>query len=124
RLRTDWKVGGKTYPAGALLATSFEKYLKGDRNLEMLFTPAERKSLAATTATKNFLVVNELDNVKNRLYVLEHRNDGWTRTPLSAPDFGSVGMNGIDPEESDDYFMTVTDFLTPSSLYYGKVGET
>jgi len=124
RLRTDWTVGGKTYPAGALLATGFEKYLQGDRNLEMLFTPAERKSLEATTATKNYLIVNELDNVRNRLYILQRQDEKWTRTPLPAPDFGSVGVNGIDPDESDDYFMTVTDFLTPSSLYYGKVGET
>lgn len=124
RLRTDWTVAGKTYPAGALLATSFEKYLQGDRNLEMLFTPAERKSLEATTATRNYLVVNELDNVRNRLYILQRRDDKWTRTPLPAPDFGSVGINGIDPDESDDYFMTATDFLTPSSLYYGKIGQT
>jgi prolyl oligopeptidase len=124
RLRTDWTVGGKTYPAGALLATGFENYLKGDRNLEMLFTPADRKSLAATTATKNFLIVNELDNVRNRLYVLQHRNNRWTRTPFPAPDFGSVGVNGIDPDKSDDYFMTLTDFLTPSSLYYGTVEKT
>jgi prolyl oligopeptidase len=124
RLRTEWTVGGKTYPAGALLATGFEKYLQGDRNLEMLFTPAERKSLEATTATKNYLIVNELDNVRNRLYILQRRDERWTRTPLPAPDFGSVGVNGIDPDESDDYFMTVTDFLTPSSFYYGKVGQT
>jgi prolyl oligopeptidase len=124
RLRTDWTVGGKTYPAGALLATGFENYLKGNRNLEMLFTPGDRKSLAATTATKNFLIVNELDNVRNRLYILQHRNNSWTRTPLTAPDFGSVGIDGIDPDESDDYFMTLTDFLTPSSLYYGAVGKT
>jgi prolyl oligopeptidase len=28
----------------------------------------------------------------------------------------------VDPDESDDYFMTVTDFLTPSSLWFGTVG--
>jgi prolyl oligopeptidase len=124
RLRTDWTVEGKTYPAGALLATGFDKYLKGDRNLEILFTPDERKSLESTTATRNYLIVNELDNVRNQLYVLEHREGRWARTPLATPGFGSVGINGIDPDESDDYFMTVTEFLTPSSLYYGKVGET
>ncbi|HTL59925.1 MAG TPA: prolyl oligopeptidase family serine peptidase [Candidatus Limnocylindrales bacterium] len=124
RLRTDWNVGGKTYPAGALLAAGLEDYLKGERKLEMLFTPAARKSLAASSPTKNFLIVNELDNVRNRLYLLQHRNGNWTRTPLAAPEFGSVNINGIDPDESDDYFMTVTDFLTPSSLSYGKLGET
>ena len=28
-LRSDWSVAGKTYPAGALLATDLEAYLKG-----------------------------------------------------------------------------------------------
>src|SRR5256885_4839320 len=41
------------------------------------------------------------------------------RSPLDAPDFGSVSIHGIDADDSDDYFMTVTDFLTPSSLYFG-----
>ena len=47
----------------------------------------------------------------------------WTRTPLDAPAFGSVSASGIDPDESDDYFLTVTDFLTPTSLYLGTVGR-
>jgi prolyl oligopeptidase len=124
RLRSDWTVNGKTYPAGALLATGFDDYLKGKRNFEVLFTPTDRKSLSATSATKNYLIINELDNVRNRLFMLKHEKGSWTRTSIEAPDFGSVGLNGIDEDESDDYFMTVTDFLTPSSLYYGNLGKT
>ncbi|HEX9454215.1 MAG TPA: prolyl oligopeptidase family serine peptidase, partial [Candidatus Binatia bacterium] len=30
---------------------------------------------------------------------------------------------GIDADDSDDYFMTANDFLTPSSLYFGTVGQ-
>jgi prolyl oligopeptidase len=124
RLRSDWAVNGKKYPAGALLATGFDDYLKGKRNFEVLFTPTERKSLSSTSATKNYLIVNELDNVRNRLFMLKLEKGAWSRTPIEAPDFGSVGLNGIDEDESDDYFMTVTDFLTPSSLYYGNLGKT
>jgi prolyl oligopeptidase len=123
RLRSDWTVDGKTYPAGSLLAADFENYLKGERKFEMLFTPTVRKSLEATSDTKHYLIVNELENVRNRLYVLERKNGQWTRTPLETPAFGSVGAHGIDPDESDDYFMTVTDFLTPSSLYLGTLGR-
>jgi prolyl oligopeptidase len=124
RLRSDWSVNGKTYPAGALLATGFDDYLKGKRGFEVLFTPTERKSLSGTSATKNYLIVNELDNVRNRLFMLKLEKGSWTRTPIEVPDFGSIGLNGIDEDESDDYFMTVTDFLTPSSLYYGNLGKT
>lgn len=123
RLRSDWKVNGKSYPAGALLATRFDDYIKGKRDFEVLFTPTERKSLAATSATKNFLILNELDNVRNRLFMLKLEKGSWTRTPIEAPDLGSVGISAIDEDESDDYFMTVTDFLTPSSLYYGTLGK-
>ena len=45
QLRSDWTVGGKTYAAGALLATKLESFLNGDRVFEVLFEPAERKSL-------------------------------------------------------------------------------
>ncbi len=123
RLRSDWTIEGKTYLSGSLLAADFEGYLKGERKFEMLFSPTERKSLAATSDTKHYLVVNELENVRNRLYVLEHKDGKWTRTPLETPAFGSVGVNGIDPDESDDYFLTVTDFLSPSSLCLGTLGR-
>jgi prolyl oligopeptidase len=123
RLRTDWTVGGKTFPAGALLATDFEASLNGERKFELLFDPTERKSLAATSETKNYLIVNELDNVRNHLYVLQREAGRWTRRALETPAFGSVSVSGIDADESDDYFMTVTDFLTPSSLYYGAIGR-
>jgi len=124
KLRSDWSVNGATFPAGALLACDLEAYLKGERKFEMLFTPTERKSLAGMSATKSYLILNELDNVRNRLYALQLRQGRWTRTLIETPGFGSVTMNGIDPDESDDYFMTVTDFLTPSSLWYGTLGST
>jgi len=62
--------------------------------------------------------------VRNRLYLLQHRNGEWSRKPLDTPASGSIGINGIDPDESDDYFLTVTDFLTPSSLFYGQIGHS
>ena len=123
RLRSDWAVNGQTYPSGALLATPLEAHLKHQGRFETLFTPAERKSLAGTSETKRYLLLNELDNVRNRLYVLERKDGHWERTPLPTPAFGSLGISGIDPDESDDYFLTVTDFLTPSSLYFGAIGD-
>jgi prolyl oligopeptidase len=121
RLRSDWKVNGTSYPAGSLLAADLKAYLQGERHFETLFLPTARKSLAGTSPTKNYLVVNELDNVKNRLDALQLKNGQWTRTALDTPAFGSVSLSGIDADESDDYFMTVTDFLTPSSLYLGSL---
>ncbi len=121
RLRSNWEVAGRVFPAGAVLACDLKKFLKGDREFAVLFEPGERKSLAGMSDTHHFLVLNELENVKNRLYILEFRKGRWSRQPMETPAFGTVSVSAIDPHESDEYFMTVSDFLTPSSLLYGKV---
>ena len=36
------------------------------------------------------------------------------------PAFGSVNVNGIDPDESDEYFMIVAGFLTPPVFTWGR----
>ncbi|MBI3408794.1 MAG: S9 family peptidase [Planctomycetes bacterium] len=123
-LRSDWKVGDKTYPAGALLVTNFDDFMAGKRNFDVLFEPSERKSLAGYSPTKNHIILNELDNVQSRLYVLTRKNGKWTREDLpGAPKFSTANAFAIDPDESDDYFMTVADYLTPSSLHLGTLGK-
>jgi prolyl oligopeptidase len=123
RPRKDWTLGTKTYPGGSLIACNLEAFLKGERDMAVLFQPNDRKSLQETSATKHYLIVNELENVRNKLYRLEHKDGQWQRSPLAAPEWGSVSASGIDDDESDDYFLTVTDFLTPSSLYLGTLGK-
>jgi len=122
-LRTDWAVGGKTYPSGALLAIAWDKFLAGGRDFAVLFHPGPRVALASVTSTRHHVIVNELDNVRNKLYVLTPESDGtWSRVPLAAPEFGTISAQAAEPE-SDDYFLTVTDFLTPSSYYSGTLGN-
>jgi prolyl oligopeptidase len=122
-LRDDWTVAGKTYPAGALIATDFEAFLKGERNFDTIFEPGPRRSLQAYSPTLHTILVTELDNVKNRVYVAARKDGKWTREPLPGmPEFGSVAATAVDPDESDDYFLRVTDFVTPTSLALGSVG--
>ena len=84
RLRTDWTVGGKTYPAGALLAIDLEAFLKGERAFDVLFEPTERKSLADVSPTRHFILLNELDNVRSRIEVLSHRDGRGTASRCRA----------------------------------------
>jgi prolyl oligopeptidase len=122
-LRKDWKVGDKTYPAGSLLACNFEAFLKGDRALDVLFEPTERKSLDGFAPTRHHVILNELDNVANHLYVLTHADGKWKREALpDAARFSSVEVEAVEPDESDDYFLTVSGYLTPPTYYLGTVG--
>jgi prolyl oligopeptidase len=122
RLKSAWTVSGKTYPQGALIAMNFDEFMKGKRDFETIFTPTDRKSLAGWTTTKNYLILNELDNVKNKLVELKRDNGKWVRRDIAMPGLGSVGASAIDVDESDDYFLTLTDYLTPSTLFLAKAG--
>jgi prolyl oligopeptidase len=122
-LREDWAVGGRTWPAGALLAIDLEKFLGGDRGFAQLFEPGPRRSLDSFEPTRHHVLVNELDNVRNRLYLLTPGPGGWKRQPLAgAPQLTTVGVSPVDADERDDYFMDVAGFLTPSTLSLGSVG--
>jgi prolyl oligopeptidase len=122
-LRKEWTVKDKTYPAGSLLAIPFESFLKGGRGFDVLFEPTERKSLAGFAPTRGHVIVNELDNVANRLYFLTPTRGTWKRETLPQPaPFSSVAARAVEPDKSDDYFLSVSGYLTPSTLYLGTVG--
>jgi prolyl oligopeptidase len=122
-LHEDWKVGGRTYPSGALIGMSWDAFLKGKRDFQFLYAPNPRGSLGSVQATRDFLIINELDNVRSKIYTLAFENGKWMRTSLPLPSDGAVGAAPVDEFESDDFFLTVTDFVTPNSLYYGTVGK-
>ena len=123
RLRTDWTTGGKTWPAGSLLAAKLDDFVAGKREMSALLTPTDRISLDEYTTTKNAVLVNELDNVRNRLYAWTYGTSGWTRTPVAGlPEYGTVGASPVDDRDADDFWVTLTDFTTPTSLSLATVG--
>ncbi len=123
-LREPWTVGGRTYAAGSLLATKFDDFMAGKREFDVLFAPTDTTSLAGAAWTKNHVVLNVLDDVKNRLQVLTPGKDGWTRSDfVGAPAFGTIGVGAVDPDESDAVWMTVTDYLTPTTLSLAQIGQ-
>jgi prolyl oligopeptidase len=123
QLRSDWTVGGTCYPQGALLATGFKDFMSGGRNFTALFTPTTTTSLEDVGATRDAILLTVLDKVKNRIVELRHVDGAWQRREVDAPGMGALGLYAVDEIESDQYFLTVTDFLTPSSLYLAQTGS-
>lgn len=123
-LREPWTVGGKTYTAGSLLVTKFDDFMAGKRDFQVLFTPTDTTSLAGMSWTKSHLVLNILEDVKNRLQVLTPGTDGWATSAFTgAPSFGTIGVGAVDADESDAVWMTVTDYLTPTTLSLAEIGQ-
>ncbi len=123
-LREPWEVGGKKYAAGSLLVGKFDEYMAGQRKLDVVFQPTEKTALSGYGFTKDYLYINVLEDVKNRIYVSKLGDASWAKSPLvGAPHFGTVTIGAVDPDESNDYFLTATDYLTPTTLSIGEVGK-
>jgi prolyl oligopeptidase len=121
-LRSDWDVGVRTYPRGALLAIELNHLLEGGRDFDLLFEPEERVSLGQVATTRDRVVIATLENVRGRLYELAPSEGGWARTRVDLPDLGTVAITSAE-SDSDRYFVTYSDFLTPSALYFVEAGR-
>nr|WP_238481242.1 prolyl oligopeptidase family serine peptidase [Dyella telluris] len=122
--RSDWSIGGKTYKSGSLLAARFDDFMAGKRDITVLFEPTDTTALDAYSWTRHQLILNVMDNVVNRLEVLTPAAGEWKREPLGgAPALSTIAAAGVDDDASDDYFLTVTGFLQPTTLYYGTLGQ-
>ncbi|MGV8940558.1 MAG: prolyl oligopeptidase family serine peptidase [Lysobacter sp.] len=123
-LREPWQVDGKTYSAGSLLAAKLDDHMAGKRVFDVLFEPTDRASLSATTWTRSHLVLNVLEDVKNRLSVLTPGPQGWTRNAFAgAPAMGNVAVRAVDDVDSDAVWIISTDFLTPTTLSLAQIGR-
>jgi prolyl oligopeptidase len=127
RLRDAWTVGDRTWPAGSLLAAKEADYLAGKRDFQALFTPTEHTSLAerGVIRLRSIVVVNELDDVHNRLFAWKHGAKGWIRTEVKTPPLAALDVRAFDEDRSDDYWVTSESFLTPETLElaHGKKRE-
>lgn len=124
-LREAWTVAGKTYAPGSFLVANFDAFMRGERTFDVLFEPTPTTSLAGATLTRNQVVLNVLDNVKNRLAVLTHADGTWKSRPMpvGALAFGTTSVSAVDADESDAVWLTVTDYLTPTTLMMADVSK-
>ena len=124
QLREPFTEGGRTYAEGSLLATRFEDFLQGKRRWTVLFEPTPTVSLAAASWTRDYLLLSLLEDVKSRVEVLYPVSaDEWHRSGLpGTEDIADLTVQPVDPDTSNEYFLTSTSFLTPTSLSLGEAG--
>ncbi len=124
-LRDAWKLKDRSYEAGSLLVIDFDKFMAGSRDFDVAFLPDERTSLSEYVWTKRHLVLNLLNDVKNKVRVMTPIGEGsWRQSLLvGAPSAGTVGVSAVDVDNSDALWMTSTDFLTPTTLSLVEIGQ-
>jgi prolyl oligopeptidase len=125
-VRDPWTVGGRTYGTGAVIAMNLDAFLAGGRDFRVVIEPGPRQTVQGATPTRDFLLVNVLDNVRGQLW--KYRFDGtrWLGERVNAPDLGSVSPVDVDVH-SNRFFFTYSSFLQPTTLYVhhddGRVEE-
>ncbi|WSY87107.1 prolyl oligopeptidase family serine peptidase [Streptomyces sp. NBC_00876] len=120
-LKSDW-LGQR---AGSLLAFGFDAFLAGDRTAEVLFSPDDRTAMAGHSWTRHHLILETMRDVSTHIEVLTPApGGGWARSSLAdVPALSAVTVVGTDPDISDEYFLDVSGFLQPSTLYRGRIGS-
>jgi prolyl oligopeptidase len=118
-INEPWDVNSAHFDQGALLSLDLAKTTADPRHLHptLVYAPGPRESLAEVGATRRHLIVTLYENVKGRARVFTPAADGgWTAQKLELPDNASIALVDADLR-SDEAFLNVTGFLTPTSLW-------
>ncbi|MBM76410.1 MAG: S9 family peptidase [Proteobacteria bacterium] len=122
-LREDWEVDGSLYTAGSLLTAPLKKWLKGKKKITVLFEPSETTSLSYYTTTKDHLILMTLEDVKTKVSILTPMKKEWATSELPGlPELGRLRVTPVDSLDSNDYWLTVRDYITPDTLHMGSIG--
>ncbi len=116
-LKSDWEIEGKKYTQGSLIGIDYDVLLNGGRDFSVIVTPDKKSSIASVSSTKNYLLVNMLENVRSAIYAYRLQKGDWIGKKLPLPQYGAISIvDAID--ESDMFFYSYRGFLTPTSLFY------
>ena len=125
----DWTPAGqtKTFRQGSLLSMNLKEVLADPAHLKptVVFEPTSQEFMVqessggdATANTRTHLLMTTLDHVQGRAYVYTPTATGWTRKALPVPANTTVDLTDAN-STNDTFFLTITGFLTPSSVYAG-----
>jgi prolyl oligopeptidase len=125
-LEEDWKPEGQDtkFVMGSIISLNLEAVKKDPGHLRpsVVFAPTAKEFAQGVDITKSQLLITTLENVQGRVYVCAlGANGAWTRKKLDVPDNRAVDI--VSTNWSDNqFFLSLTGFLTPSSLWLGDAG--
>jgi prolyl oligopeptidase len=126
-LDEDWTPDGQTksFSQGSVVSLELEAVKRDPAHLKptVVFAPTAQEFEQQLATTKNHLILTTLEHVQGRAYVYTFGSDGqWTRKPLQVPDNRTVEI--VTASDTDDrFFVSVTGFLTPPSLWLGDAAD-
>ena len=118
-VRSEWEVGGRTFPQGAVAAMDYASFMAGERDFELVVEPGERQTVQGVSQTRDHLLVSMLDNVRGQLWRHWLEDGEWRRERVESPGLGTVNVVATDPHTSR-FFFNGSGFTQPSTLYLAE----
>ena len=126
-LQEDWMPAGQTahYVQGSVLSLDLDAVQADAEHLKptVLFAPTDREFEQEVGVTRHHVLLTTLNNVQGRAYIYSLGKDGkWTRRQLPVPDNQAVDITWTGSTE-DRFFLSLSGFLTPPSLWLGNATD-
>lgn len=115
-LQSDWEVNETVFKQGALVSFNVQQNLKGKFKPQLIYQPNDKSSIASVSQTKDYLVVNILENVQNKLIKYQLINGKWVKQTVKPIGLGSIFLRSSTDHENY-IFLSYSNFITPTTLY-------
>jgi prolyl oligopeptidase len=120
QLSEPWQApGGTRFETDSLISYDLEEWKRDPlaARPDLVFAPGARQTLSGVATTEGRLLINVLDNVRGRAFVYDYAGGKWRSDDVDLPRNSSIGIVTAS-DTSDEAMFTVTDYLTPSTLWF------
>ncbi len=131
-LRSDWRLGDRRYPAGALMLIDIETFLAGGRDFAVLFEPTATCFLQHFLAAGDVVAFQVLDNVRSRVLLARLRDGAWRTEPVTGfPEMATTSfyrlaedhVDWADQEARETFVVSAQSSILPPSLLLARTGR-
>lgn len=122
-LKKDWTLNDQTYLAGSLVSFDYDRFIEGDKELTLIYAANKNQSIEQVRTTKDFLVMNILDNVTGSIVKFAYVDNQWSSEKIDAPLNSTLNISVVN-EKNNRFYYTADGYLAPTTLYYWEEGNS
>lgn len=119
RLKTDWQRDGETWKQGSLVSIDLDELLRNEGKVLLVTEPDDRSAIDSVSSTRDLVLVSRMTDVRGHLDAYNLVDGRWERRDVDVPDMGQISVISTS-EDSNNFFFTYEDFLTPTTLYQAE----
>jgi prolyl oligopeptidase len=119
RTVSAWTVGEITYAPATVIAMDVHRFLAGERDFRVVAESTGDRIVQGAAPTKDYLLVNVLDNVQGELWRYRFDGSEWIGERLPVPGMGTVRVASADVD-TNRFFFSYSALTQPNTLYLGE----